>query len=54
MAPDDPAIIAIASDLSLPDVKVPVVGLDDVDGIVDVLIGHALPRDLFLARSEQP
>jgi molybdopterin-guanine dinucleotide biosynthesis protein B len=41
--PDDPHIIAIASDVPLPQAKVPVIGLDDVERIADVLIEHAAP-----------
>jgi molybdopterin-guanine dinucleotide biosynthesis adapter protein len=45
LAPDDPAIVAIASDAPLPQAKVPVVGLDDIDAIVDILLRHAVPVD---------
>ena len=41
--PDDPHIVAIASDIPLPQAKVPVVGLDDVETIADVLLQHAVP-----------
>jgi molybdopterin-guanine dinucleotide biosynthesis protein B len=41
--PDDPHIVAIASDVPLPDAKVPVVGLDDIELIADVLLKHAMP-----------
>jgi molybdopterin-guanine dinucleotide biosynthesis protein B len=47
--PDDPAIVAIASDVLLPGARVPVVDLDDVDCIVDILIRHAAPLDAVLA-----
>ena len=47
--PDDPAIVAIASDEPLPAARVPVVDLDDVDGIVDILLRHAVPLDALLA-----
>jgi molybdopterin-guanine dinucleotide biosynthesis adapter protein len=50
LAPGDPAIVAIASDVDLPDAGVPVVRLDDVDHIVDVLLGHAVARDALLDR----
>jgi molybdopterin-guanine dinucleotide biosynthesis protein B len=50
LAPDDPAIVAIASDVPLPAATVPVVDLDDVDRIVDVLIRHAAPLDAVLAQ----
>jgi molybdopterin-guanine dinucleotide biosynthesis protein B len=41
--PDDPHIVAIASDIPLPQAKVPVVDLDDVELIADVLLKHAMP-----------
>ena len=41
--PDDPHIVAIASDIALPQAKVPVVGLDDIETIADVLLQHAVP-----------
>ena len=50
LAPDDPAIVAIASDVKLPAARVPVVDLDDIDHIVDILIRHAAPRDAVLAQ----
>jgi molybdopterin-guanine dinucleotide biosynthesis protein B len=41
--PDDPHIVAIASDRPLPQAKVPVIGLDDIEGICDLLLKHAVP-----------
>jgi molybdopterin-guanine dinucleotide biosynthesis protein B len=41
--PDDPHIVAIASDVPLPQAKVPVVDLDDIELIADVLLKHATP-----------
>jgi molybdopterin-guanine dinucleotide biosynthesis protein B len=41
--PDDPQIVAIASDQRLPHAKVPVVALDDAEAIVDILLRHAAP-----------
>jgi molybdopterin-guanine dinucleotide biosynthesis protein B len=41
--PDDPHIVAIASDIPLPQAKVPVVDLDDIELIADVLLKHATP-----------
>ena len=46
--PDDPHIVAIASDAALPHAKVPRVGLDDTGAIIDILLAHAaafVPRD---------
>ena len=48
--PEDPAIVAIASDAPLPAARVPVVDLDDVDGIVDILLRHAEPLEAVLAQ----
>jgi len=50
LAPTDPAIVAVASDVALPEASVPVVDLDDVDAIVEVLVGHSAPLDTVLAR----
>src|SRR5258708_27648043 len=47
--PDDPAIVAIASDEPLPSARVPVVDLDDVERIVDILLRHAAPVDSLKA-----
>ena len=47
--PDDPAIVAIASDQELPTATVPVVDLDDVDGIIDILLRHAAPLEVVAA-----
>ena len=40
--PDDPHIVAVASDTALPDVKIPVVDLNDIDAIADLLLKHAV------------
>ncbi len=41
--PDDPHIVAIASDTPLPQAKVPMIDLDDIEQIADVLLKHATP-----------
>jgi molybdopterin-guanine dinucleotide biosynthesis protein B len=41
--PEDPHVMAIASDIALPAAKVPVVGLDDIEAIADLLLKHAVP-----------
>jgi molybdopterin-guanine dinucleotide biosynthesis protein B len=41
--PEDPQIVAIASDQPLSGASVPVVDLNDVDGIVEILLRHAMP-----------
>jgi molybdopterin-guanine dinucleotide biosynthesis protein B len=51
LASNDPAIVAIASDVALPEAPVPVLDLNDVEGIVDILIKRALPLDAALARA---
>src|SRR3954453_10517714 len=49
LAPDDPNIVAIASD-GLVAARVPVVSLDDIDAVADLLVAKAQPRDAVLAR----
>jgi molybdopterin-guanine dinucleotide biosynthesis protein B len=41
--PDDPHIVAVASDRPLPQAKVPVVDLNDIGAIVDMLLASAVP-----------
>jgi molybdopterin-guanine dinucleotide biosynthesis protein B len=41
--PDDAHIVAIASDVALPQAKVPVVDLDDIEAIADLLLKSATP-----------
>jgi molybdopterin-guanine dinucleotide biosynthesis protein B len=41
--PDDPHIVAVASDVALPKAKVPVINLNDVETIVDLLLQRAVP-----------
>src|SRR5215468_609633 len=50
--PDDPAIVAVASDAPLPQARVPVVDLNDVERIVDILIRHAAPIAALRAHAE--
>ena len=54
LATSDPAIVAIASDVALPSAKVPVIALDDLDRIVDVLIRSAALLDSVLAQAGKP
>jgi molybdopterin-guanine dinucleotide biosynthesis protein B len=49
--PDDPAIVAVASDEPLPRAGIPVVDLDDIERIADILIRHAAPLDAALAQA---
>jgi molybdopterin-guanine dinucleotide biosynthesis protein B len=46
--PDDPSIAAIACDSALPATPVPVVDLNDIEAVVDVLLKYATPLDLAL------
>ncbi|MGA2565449.1 MAG: molybdopterin-guanine dinucleotide biosynthesis protein B [Pseudolabrys sp.] len=41
--PEDPRIVAVASDSALPQSKVPVVDLNDIEAIADLLLKHAVP-----------
>jgi molybdopterin-guanine dinucleotide biosynthesis protein B len=41
--PEDKYIVAIASDIALPATKVPVVDLDDIEAIADLLLKFAVP-----------
>jgi len=41
--PDDPHIVAIAADVVLPQAKVPVIGLDDIDAIAGLVLAKAVP-----------
>ena len=43
LQPDDPHIVAIACDTPLPQREVPVIDLDDIEAIADVLLKHAVP-----------
>ncbi len=40
--PDDPHIVAIASDVALPQALVPVIGLDDIEAIADLVNAKAV------------
>jgi molybdopterin-guanine dinucleotide biosynthesis protein B len=41
--PDDPHIVAVAADTPLPGTKVPVIDLNDIEAVVDILLKHAVP-----------
>jgi molybdopterin-guanine dinucleotide biosynthesis protein B len=41
--PEDRHVVAIAADVALPDVKVPLVDLNDIEAIADLLLKYALP-----------
>ena len=48
--PDDPRIVGIASDTAFPQAPVPVVDLDDVAGIADLVLARAEPLGATLDR----
>jgi len=41
--PEDPHIVAIASDVPLPQAHVPRIDLDDIEAIVEMMLAHATP-----------
>jgi molybdopterin-guanine dinucleotide biosynthesis protein B len=43
LQPEDPHIVAIAADEPLPDAAVPVVALDDIEAIAELVVRHATP-----------
>jgi molybdopterin-guanine dinucleotide biosynthesis adapter protein len=47
--PGDPHIVAVASDAPLPAARVPVVALDDIDAIADLVLARAAPIEAFVA-----
>jgi molybdopterin-guanine dinucleotide biosynthesis adapter protein len=47
--PEDANIVAIASDGPV-NARVPVVSLDDIDAVADILVAKAAPRDAVVAR----
>lgn len=48
--PDDPHIVAVATDSALPAATVPVIDLNDIEAIVDFLVAHAVPVDAAMAK----
>ena len=53
LQPADPHIIAIACDTPLPSAVVPVIDLNDIEGIVDVLLKHAVPLQTAAAAMQR-
>jgi molybdopterin-guanine dinucleotide biosynthesis protein B len=43
--PDDPHIVAVASDAPVPEARVPVIDLNDIQAVADILFRHAVPLD---------
>jgi molybdopterin-guanine dinucleotide biosynthesis adapter protein len=50
--PDDDCIVAVAADGPLPQVELPVVSLDDIEAIADIVTVEAVPLDRVLAPQE--
>ncbi len=50
LAPDDNCIVAIAADGPLPQVELPVVSLDDIETIADIVTVESTPLERALAR----
>jgi molybdopterin-guanine dinucleotide biosynthesis protein B len=48
---EDPHIVAVAADQPLPAAKVPVVDLDDIEAIVDLLLARAAPIESVRAEA---
>ena len=40
LSPDNPSIIAVASDVELSDVDIPVINLEDIKGVADYIVGY--------------
>jgi molybdopterin-guanine dinucleotide biosynthesis protein B len=43
--PDDPHIVAVASDAPVPQARVPVIDLNDIQAVADTLLAHAVAID---------
>ena len=50
--PDDGAIVGVASDAPFPDAHIPVVGLDDIEAIADLVLARSEPIGAVLNRLE--
>jgi len=48
--PEDPRIVAVASDTALPQARVPVIALDDIDGISELVLTRAVPAERVIGR----
>jgi molybdopterin-guanine dinucleotide biosynthesis protein B len=49
--PEDPNIVAIASDRPIPAARVPVLAIDDVDAILETVLARAAPVERVLERA---
>jgi molybdopterin-guanine dinucleotide biosynthesis protein B len=50
--PDDNCIVAIASDVPLPDIELPVVSLDDIETIANIVTVEAAPLEHVMATKD--
>jgi molybdopterin-guanine dinucleotide biosynthesis protein B len=50
--PEDSWIVAVAADTPLPQASVPVIDLNDIDAIVDLLLAQALPFERIRERAD--
>jgi molybdopterin-guanine dinucleotide biosynthesis protein B len=48
---EDPHIVAVACDSALPAAKVPVIDLNDIEAVVDLLLKQAAPLDKYRVRA---
>ena len=48
----DPKIIAVATDVTLPSAQVPVLAIDDVEGIVEVILARAEPATVLARHAD--
>lgn len=51
--PDDPTIIAVASDVAFPGAGRPVIALDDIAAIAEIVLARAAPLETILAHLQQ-
>jgi molybdopterin-guanine dinucleotide biosynthesis adapter protein len=49
----DPKIVAIAADVTLPQAQVPVLAIDDVEGIIEVILARAEPVSGLVRGTEE-
>jgi len=50
---DDPKIVAIAADVALPSAEVPVLAIEDIEGIIEVILARAEPAAAVTGRTAQ-
>jgi len=49
----DPKIVAVAADVALPSAEVPVLAIDDVEGIVEVILARAEPATVLARHADE-